>query len=269
MAERVTDLDSPYLRLLVYGMPGSFKTRTVATAAADPRSAPSLMLDSSGNPVSIRNYEHKPDIIQMSTLKDFNDPYNWIADGQKESHPFCREHQLKPPYKSLIIDQITEVQRMSFNAQTGADKLGPGDFPSRIGRQEFGNTLQQMTFFARVYFSLPLHVILVAQERVERNEVTGEVSYSPLIWGQSNTEVASYAEAVGRMIHRAKLRPDQVQVMDEVEEKTESVMIFKPSPRYVAKDQYGALGAYMVDPSIPKILDLIYGVGPKSTKSKG
>ena len=46
--------------------------------------------------------------------------------------------------------------------------------------------------------------------------------------------------------------------MDEVTDaEIVSVALFKPTGKYVAKDQYFRLGDYMVNPSIPKMLDLI------------
>lgn len=260
--KRVNFDEELYLRLLLYGMPGSTKTRTACTAALDDRSYPCLHLNAKGNVLSIREYERKPDVIDMETMKDFNDPYNWLVRGQPEDHPFALKYELNPPYKCVIIDSITETQRMSFNDQVG--HVGPGDMPSRVNRQHFGNTLSQMINLSKLYFSLPkIHVIMTSLERRDLNEATGAIDSSPLLWGQSNSEVGGYAYAVGRMIHRASLPTHQLKVLEAVADKEEgtefvSVALWRPSGSYVAKDQYGVLGEYMINPTITKILDAIY-----------
>lgn len=255
---RVDSAENPYLRVLLYGKPGSTKTRTAYTAALDDRTFPALALNAAGNPLSTRDYDRKPDILTMDTLADFNAPYNWLAAGQPKDAPFCKEFNLNPPYKCVIVDGVTEVQRMSFDAQRGY--VDPGSFPSKVSRDHFYNTLGQMVNFARLYFSLPLHVVMTSLEKESSDQVTGAITYSPLLWGQSDTEVGGYSYVVARLIHRAVLEPKTAVVLEDVlKDSTVSIALFRPSGKYVAKDQYGTLGDYMIDPTIPKMLDLIFG----------
>ncbi len=265
MASRVDVSASPFLRILLYGVPGSTKTRTAATAALDERLAPALILNAAGNPIAIRDYDPLPDVINIDELKDVNAPYDWIMNGQKENHPFCEEFELTPPYKTLIVDQLTDVQRMSFALVTGNTKLAPGTHPTRSGFQQFGAVLGQMVNFAKLYFSLPIHTIMTCLEQGKKNEATGSINYSPLLWGQSNIEVPGYAYVVARLVHRSRLKTRVLKVMEDADANTTSVAFFVPSGAYIAKDQYGALGQWMVDPSIPKMYDKIY---PNSNPNK-
>lgn len=258
MAERVELGDTPYLRLLLYGKPGSTKTRTASTAALDERTAPALMLEAAGNPISIRDYPQKPDIIRIDQLKDLNAPYDWIRRGQPEGHSLVKKFDLNPPYKTLIVDQLTDVQRMSFSEVSGNKELDPGSHPQRVQRQHFGAVLGQMVNFAKLYYSLPLHVIMTALEKTTVNEMTGAVSYSPLLWGQSDTEVPGYAYVVARLVHRTLVKARTLKMMEDATSDTVSVAFFVPSGTFLAKDQYGALGIAMADPTVPKMVDLIY-----------
>jgi len=258
MASRVDVSASPHLRILLYGVPGSTKTRTAATAALDERLAPALLLNAAGNPVAIRDYDPLPDVINIEELKDVNAPYDWIIKGQKENHPFCKEFSLSPPYKTLIVDQLTDVQRMSFALVTGNTNLAPGSHPTRSGFQQFGAVLGQMVNFTKLYFSLPIDVVMTCLEQAKKNESTGAINYSPLLWGQSNIEVPGYAYVVARLVHRSRLKSRALRVMEDANAETTSVAFFVPSGTYIAKDQYGALGQWMVDPSIPKMYDKIY-----------
>jgi hypothetical protein len=262
MARRIDPRSTPYLRALFYGIPGSTKTRTVGTACLDKRSAPVLWLDAAGNPISIREYDPGPDIIKIEELKDLNDPYVWIKAGQPKDHPFCKQFQLEPPYRTLVVDQITDVQRISYELVTNNKEGGPGDIPKPHQIQHFLGIMGQMVKFAKLYYDLPLHVIMTAQEKSEKDDITGVVRNAPLLWGQSDVEVPGYAYLVARLVHRAVVSPAIMKVVEDSAggeaEKIASVAFFLPSGKYVAKDQYGALGPYMANPTISKMLDLIW-----------
>lgn len=267
MAKRyIPEMEGRKLKALFYGDPGSTKTRTSATAALDPRTAPVLMLNSGGNPVSLNDYEILPDIVTVDSLEEYNPIYEWLAAGQPVDAKIVKTLELNPPYKTLVVDSITEVQRMSFNHVTGNKSKGPGDIPGRVERQHFGSVLAQMVYFARLFLSLDMHVILTSLERRLENQVTGGVTHGPLIWGQSASEIAGYAYLVGRLVHRAKTEKKVLKVMgDSINNDTVSVALFKPSGNYVAKDQYGMGVNYMADPTITKILDLIDRKQPQTT----
>lgn len=261
MAKRMLLEKDEYLKILLYGQPGSTKTRTACTAALDPRMSPVLMLEQGGNPLSIREYEKLPDIIHIEKLEEYNPFYEWLAAGQPPDAPIVKLFDLKPPYKTVIIDSITEVQRYSFNIVTGNTKAGPGTIPASTEIQHFNKVLGQMVTFARLFFGLPnMHVILTSLEREDRDEATGVIMYKPLLWGQSGGEVAGYAYLVGRLVHRARLAGKELRLVeDAISEKTISVALFQPTGKYVAKDQYGCMGAYMADPSMTKLLNLLVG----------
>jgi hypothetical protein len=262
MAKRTDPRDTPYLRALFYGIPGSTKTRTAGTACLDPRSAPVLWLDAAGNPISIRTFEPAPHIIKIEELKDLNDPYTWIKMGQPKDHPFCKQFNLTPPYKTLVVDQLSDVQRISYELVTGNQGGGPGDIPKPHELRHFLAILGQMVKFVKLYFDLPIHVIMTALEKSERDDITGMTRSAPLLWGQSDTEVPGYAYLVARLVHRAAASPAVLKVVEDSAGgdagKITSVALFLPSGKYVAKDQYGALGPYMSDPTITKMLDLIW-----------
>ncbi len=269
--KRVTrgEFSSPYLKILLYGEYGSTKTRTAATAALDERLSPVLMLNSGGNPIAIRDYEKQPDILTLDDLKEYNIPYEWLAGGQDPDHPFCDKFDLNPPYKTVIVDSVTEVQRMSFSFVTGNTRIGPGDIPQSVEIQHFNKTLGQMVTFARLYYGLPMNVIMTSLEKYDKDEVTGAVMHRPLIWGQASSEIGGYAYIVARLVHRARIdnklrmRADQQAKVgiaeDPIDSETVSVALFEPTGKYVAKDQYGVLGPYMVNPTMTKILDAIGG----------
>ena len=267
--KRINPQSEP-LRVLFYGLPGSTKTRTACTACNDPRTSPVLMLEMAANIVAIRDFSVQPDIIRIEKLEDFTPIYDWLAKGQPVNE-FSDSLGLKPPYRTLIVDQITDTQRMVFNKATGnlATALQAGVIPSPSQIQHFGQVLGYMVKFIDLFYKLPMHVIVCCQERVDKDEQTGATMAMPLLWGQSATEVASYAYLVARLIHRSRVQNMATikLAIGEMPEDATSVALFMPSGKYVAKDQYGMknekgdIMPYMVDPSVPKMLDAIYGPG--------
>jgi hypothetical protein len=202
-------------------------------------------------------------MLEIEAMADFNPIYNWLAQGQDPENPIVKQYDLLAdgPFKCLIIDQNTETQRIAFRMITHNNELGPGTLGKALGRQEFGTGLELMTRFASLFLQLPMHVIIVAQEKTEKDETTGAITMAPYLWGQADVEVTSFAYIAMRMMTRVSM-PNAVKLSLQIKEDAlegESTMIgiFKQSGKYVAKDQYGDCGAYMVDPSITKILDAI------------
>lgn len=258
--KRVKPETSQFLKVLLYGMPGSTKTRTAGSAVLDPRTSPVLILDIGGNPLSIRDYTPTPDIIEIEQLKDLNPVYAWLAGGMKADAQIVKDLGLRTDYKTLVIDGVTDLQRFSFAEVTGNQKVGPGSMQAQTQLQHFNAVLAQMTTAARLFFKLSMHVIITALEQEKVDQTSGAITYRPLLLGQSATEVAGYAYVVARLMHQARVGAKikrEGEVADVAKDST-SVALFRPTSSWVAKDQYGALGASMVDPTVTKMMDLIY-----------
>lgn len=250
-----------YLKILWYGQPGSTKTRTSYSAALVDKLYPALVLESGGNPESTFSYERLPHIVQLEQLKDLNDPYDWIVKGMKPAHKFAKQFDLTEPVKCVIIDGITDVQRMSFGQVTGNQRLGPGDIGSRVERQHFGSVLNQMTRMAKHYFSLNIHVMVTALEKHQTNQAGALIRIAPLIWGQSENEVSGYALVNARLVHNTNVSGAVKQYLKKTGQtigKNDSIAFFEPEGVIQAKDQYGRLPSYMTAPTMQKVYDAIY-----------
>lgn len=257
MAKKVdlSDTSESFLKLLIYGQAGSTKTRTCATACNDERTSPVLWFDIGGNPQSIRHNEVLPDIIKITKLEDFNPFYNWLVDGQPENNPVVDMFDLKPPYKSVVIDGITSVQRLSFAVVTQYKEPQPGSIPPGVEIQHFNKVLAQMTWFGWLWLpELPMHVIITALE-AEKTDQYGAVYYRPLLWGQSAGEIPGMALIVARMFHESRIKGREKVALRGYEEEVHSLAVFKPGPYYVAKDQFHGTLTYMPNPTITRILD--------------
>ena len=252
------NISAEYLRVLFYGLAGSTKTRTSCTAVFDDRLYPTLYLNAAGNPVSIREYERQPFIVNVEELKDFNAPYDWIRRGQPLNHSFANQFEIKEKFKCVIVDQLTDVQRLAFSIVLGASSIGPGDFPIKREWAHYNKVLYQMVNFAKLYYSLPIHVIMTALETT-REEDTGFVKL-PSLEGESRNEIPGYAQMVGRLMNTSAISPKLLKAVEkDYGSPNDSVLFLKPSGKYVAKNQYGRLPNILVDPTMSQIMDGIYG----------
>jgi len=250
-----------YLRLLLYGKPGSTKTRTSYSAALCDELYPTLVLESGGNPESTYDYERLPWIITLDKLEDMNAPYDWINTGCSPDHKFAKAFGFTEAPKCVIIDGITDVQRLSFGKLTGNMNIGPGDFGSSVTQRHFGTVLEQMTRMSKLFFKLPIHVIVTALEKNASDTSGNLVRVAPLIWGQSETEVSGYALAVGHLTHGSAVSgrvKSYLKSTKQVLGEDDSVVKWSPDGVMQAKDQYGRLGKFMVSPTMRKIYDHIY-----------
>ncbi len=246
-------------KLFIYGNPGAGKTTFLATAASDPRTAPVLWLDAGGNPESIRRNEKLPSILQLESIKDFNIVYDWLKKGQPQEHQLATElelHNLLPdePFKMLVIDGFTEVQRIMMNEILGTHTKPPGASLGQMEIQQWGEVLRRMVHIVSLFYKLPLHVAVTSLESVHYESMTSRPVFGPMFQGQSRTEVPSFALAVGRM-----MRIQNIPNTNRLKEwsNVHSVLFFDEVGKFRAKEQYGNFPKILPDPKMSQLLDVI------------
>lgn len=261
-------LENPYLRFLVYGDGGTGKTRLACTACLDERLAPVLYLNASGNPESVRDYEEVPDVIDMEKLKDFNLPFDFIAKGQQLTHPLIEMFGLRyggdNPYKTLIIDQLTDVQNLSFDSVLGTEDLAPASFPRKREWEHYHKVLHQMNNFIKSYYSLPLHVVMVAWEKaIDKVANPDSPNVVPMLAGQTERTVVGFSLLVARMVATGSLSSNILKAVKQATGKTpeHNLAFFSNKYQFLAKNQYGGtLPPYLPDTDLTAIYDHILNV---------
>lgn len=239
----------PFLKAMFYGDPGVGKTTLIGTACDDERLAPVLYMNVKGNPQVLRHNENRPDVITIHKIEDFNSPYEWLSEGQKPDATFCKENNLHPPYKTIVVDCLTEVQRHVVRKVSGGERIKPGTLMPLLGRQGFGQLLGTMLNWGNYYLELPYNIILVTHESHKEDG-----SITPLLWGQSGNELASVTLLVGRLI-TAMAMPANLK--KEVGTDAFNVLQTVATHNIFAKDQYGLGKKYIADPTMTKVMDLI------------
>jgi KaiC/GvpD/RAD55 family RecA-like ATPase len=109
--------EAKYLRLLVYGEPGSGKTWLGASACLDELTSPVLYVEYKSQIASLRsNPEYvkamedgRLVILSLDKYEELNHVYTYLFRGQGSSESF---DELFPTFpKTLVVDSLTELQR--------------------------------------------------------------------------------------------------------------------------------------------------------------
>ena len=242
------------LKAMFYGAPGCGKTTLIGTACDDERLAPVLILDSKGNPEVLRNKKNKPDVIPIRSMAEYNEPYNWLANGQNPKDPIVDYWGLHPPYKTIAIDSLTETQRHVIRKVSGGESIQPGDLMPALGRQGFGQLMGTMLNWANYYLDLPLNIILASHENQKQDGANGPIRIAPLLWGQSGNELSGYVLLVMRLCTTLAMPANMK--MEISQEAYNYGQVLETFPVY-AKDQYGLGVKYIEDPTMSMVMDLI------------
>lgn len=235
--------ETRYLRMLAYGVAGSGKTWLTRSVADVESMSPVLVLNASGNPQVMRHFDNIPDIIDIHRLKDFNDPYDFLHRGQPRTHKLVKQFGLNyggdNPYKTVIIDQISDVQEIVFNQLLGVDNKRIGELPMKRTWDHFNSAKRWMEVFVRKFFALDMHVILTALEYYRETDSQHAEGWFPSLEGTARVTVPAAANMVCRIVQVGSL--NQMVVKNHIKEHktkpTHNIAFFVPHKRYVAKDQ--------------------------------
>jgi hypothetical protein len=250
------------LKILWYSPPGHGKTTMLGTAVKDKRISPMLLLEFEAGIRSIESKvreirledlgSKKPsidkiDVVHIQTWADFDVAYEFLLEGNHE-------------YKSVGIDSLSEVDYLSMGdalrvAQLEDRKHDP-DIPEQ---RDYLRNASKIRKLIRFFRNLPLHVFFTANSKLEQDPLTRESKIWPALTGKLAFEVPGLVEIVGYLA-----------VVEKDEDTNERWLFVQPTGRFEAKDRTegGKLGQYIVEPTIPKILDLVEG-NVKESKKKG
>jgi hypothetical protein len=267
---KIFDETKEGLKCLFYAQPGAGKTTLLGTACDDPRFGKVLDLNAYGNPQALRGrpVDKRPDIITMETMEDFNDPYDWLINGQDPKAWYAKEFKLDPPYKTLFIDSTTEVQRFIASIINASASLAPGSLVGALGRQGFGTLFGTMMHWSKSMLDLTqpphsLNVIFMAHEASKQDE-NQRMYFEPLIWGQGGLELCGYALLVGRLTVQKRIDGDiKVEDNSVLNDDVFNVLQIRPTTRSYAKDQYDMGTSHIINPTMSKVMDLIERSSPQ------
>lgn len=224
---------TPYARVLLYGLNGRRKTRTAATA-------PSHLIidvDEEGSR-SVKNYPG----VEVFPAKSWEDVVwaYWYLRAGKHKH------------KSFSIDTVTNMQMvcMTHVLKEGADR-DPMRDPAMPGWKDYGKVNALMKKYLLFYRNLPLHMILIAQEKSVDNDETGETEHVPDLSPGSRGTAMACVDFIGRMyVKEVRTTKNKKEVKG-----WEPRMLIGPHENYITKDRSGILPRIIRNPTMSQIIE--------------
>lgn len=181
-----------HLKVLIHGMSGAGKTHFAAGA----RDVAVCLVEAQGFGTIRDNHPHAivpgvegadgvPRLRDMREVREF---FSLAARGVLAEHGI----------RSIVIDSITEIQRMMID-EIMQGKAQPG---AVFTKADYGTLGTKMQAFLRMVRDLPYHVIGVCLTDWQQEEGTGRRILAPLVKGSIQKEISGYFHVTGYAYRR-------------------------------------------------------------------
>jgi hypothetical protein len=222
--------DNLHISFLLYGDPGAGKTHAAAQA---PR--PLVLLTERNGLTTIRRASPDALVVEVNTV-----------DALREVLGMAMRGQLPDNRRSLVIDSLTEVQRL-FRDDIMASK--PAGQPFSL--QDWGTMAERMRRFMRTLRDVPYHVVCTALAEAAVNDADGVRYVQPAFDGKkTGSEVAQYFNGVGYLFKRQATDDNGKAVV------LHQAMFDGPT-RYTCKPCHPVAG--VVEPDVPRWFAMLGG----------
>lgn len=220
---------------MVYGESGAGKTTLAGSADAVPEMRKVLILDIEGGTLSLRARYPEVDSVRIKSWQDMQKVYDELYLGNHN-------------YKTLVIDSLTEAQKMSMDeimrrlVKEHEDR--DADVP---GIREWNINIEQTRKFVRLFRDLPVNTIFTALAKSDRNPRTGVTKTKPYLSGKVADEVAGFLDIVAYLYTK------------EVDGEQKRMLLCGATQDNVAKDRTDKLDQVIVEPTMATIWNAVKG----------
>lgn len=238
------------IKALIYGSPGTGKTRFCGSASTDPRTAPVLMLDLEGG---IRTLSGRTRVLE--DVSQLGKPLDGTIDvlrvrtwpGMQKVYDFLFEAKSKDTrgaYNTLIVDSLTEANQMALMYVTTNSPMPKleVDIPEQRDYQKSHDLMKK---FLRGLRDLEgLHVFYTALPKMAAEETSSIARIKPSLVGRLAEEAMAILDFVGYL---------------RVNNTKERELVFQPEGRVDAKERTreGFPIGVLVQPTVSTFLDAI------------
>jgi hypothetical protein len=238
--------DTEFISLVIYGDTGVGKTYFAGTVMEVLDASPALLVDFEGGTRTLHGM--KIDVTRPRTIADIQEIYDYFFNDNNK-------------YKTIIIDPLTEAQKISLGHVMGEVDTEQGRYKNLsealiANRGDWLRSRNQMEKVIKGFRSLAytpdkgqrVHVIMTARERFDEKKST----ICPQLPGVLGLECGAFVDILARLsVH---------QVVDEAGQVSLRRHLLLTQYRddmgttYLAKNRGGRLGRQMWDPNFQKIL---------------
>lgn len=174
-----------HVAICIYGRGGVGKTSLLGTMPGK-----GLVLDVptvEGGTLVLHNHADRIDVIDCLQWADFDDVWKYLRDVEHD-------------YKWVAIDTLTAAQKLGIRKTMNERDLSAD--PHQISQQDWGKIGQLNAELYYRFRQLPLHLILLAQERLKGTGEDAALEYQPDVSPASLTALIPPMHIVGRLYTR-------------------------------------------------------------------
>src|SRR6266567_2788386 len=157
------------INILIYGRPGSGKTRLTATAELSPAMSPMLYISAEAGSSTLKQVSKDimvipdPEIRGSVTWEEFETIYDEL-DRQ------CYNTKDGPDFRTVAVDTGTELQKINMVwVMKETLSAHPDRDPDVPGLHDWGKSTNRMRTVIRRFRDLPMNFIMVCHEQEDRD----------------------------------------------------------------------------------------------------
>lgn len=231
--EKTTEI-SPYIKMHLYGEPGSGKT-VFAASAPKP-----LWLDTEGSTEVLDDW---PELKQHCKILW---PKTW-ADINEILYALIRKDPALADRETVVIDTLTEYQRKNLDEivieEAGKDGSRSMFLPYQ---QDYKKSTEMMRRLATSYKELPTHLILISHRKEEKDD-RGRLTIRPDITPKISSTIRGAVGLQGFMSSKVEIDKDHKETFT-------NYLWTRPTDNVEAKTRYRHLPTLITNPTFDDIL---------------
>lgn len=260
---------SRYLNGLFYGDFGVGKTTLVASSVEVPEMNDVLLANVEAGDESVADPDFEDlDVVNIYTYKQFARLYEFLrahcqardADNiplmiKLESQFRNQEVEVPKRYRTIIIDSLTEVQKLAMYQLLG---ITVGEHPLDVEPdnpqfKEWGSSAEMIRLLVRSFRDLAMHSLFVASQTIDSDDKKKRFR-TPALPGKLANEVQGFLDVVGYLV----AAPDEKGLIKRR-------LFLNPGQTFQAKNRFRKFtGNYIDDPTMQKIMNLRKGIAPQA-----
>lgn len=227
----------PKFNFLVYGESGVGKTRFCGSVCDVPELCPALLLDVEGGSLTLRSIYPELECVRIDTWEKLQRVHSRL-----KSHP---DHG----YKTIIIDSITEMQKIGMDHTMQVRKGGDDQQVPEL--KEWNINIEQVRRYVRAFRDLQgVNTLFTALVRADVDKRTGLARKKPSLNGKVADEVCGFLDIVTYL------------GMEEVDKVNTRILQTGNTAGTVAKDRSNFLPMLIANPTMADIYKFINQEGP-------
>ena len=224
----LTEVIEP-LNVFLYGDTGAGKTVLSASIVEIPEMRPILFINIEGGTRSIKSREGIR-VVDLRTPLQARLVRQYLKDNWKK-------------FRCVIMDSLTEYRILESRGVLAQAMLTDATHDKEVlNLRDWGKTHDRVREFVRFLRDLPIYTIVTALMSKTKDETTGALHIEPMLSEKLNGTVPGYFDLVGYL-----------QVENVGGKKTRRLYV-QPTDKMKAKDRTDALGEYIDNPTMEKLL---------------